>query len=114
MASVLLVEDESLIRMMIADMLAELGHSLAGEANDLQSGLLLASAPGVDAAILDIQLGRDSSEPIAVALRGRGIPFAFASGYGAGGVPTGFKDHPVLQKPFPMDELERCLATLLR
>jgi DNA-binding response OmpR family regulator len=71
MASVLLVEDESLIRMMIADMLAELGHSLAGEANDLQSGLLLASAPGVDAAILDIQLGRDSCEPIAEALRGR-------------------------------------------
>ncbi|MGY4511357.1 response regulator [Bradyrhizobium sp. USDA 3650] len=114
MASVLLVEDEALIRMMVADMLVELGHSVAGEANDLQSGLVLASAPGVDAAILDIQLGTHSSEPIAEALRSRGIPFAFASGYGADGVPTGFKDHPILQKPFPMDELERCLATLLR
>jgi hypothetical protein len=39
-ASVLLVEDEALIRTMIADMLAELGDSVAGEANDLQSGLL--------------------------------------------------------------------------
>ncbi|MCK1367248.1 response regulator [Bradyrhizobium sp. 62] len=113
MASVLLVEDESLIRMMVADMLVELGHSVAGEANDLRTGLVLASAPGVDAAILDIQLGRDSSEPIAVALQSRGIPFAFASGYGADGVPQGFKDHAVLQKPFPIEELERCLTKLL-
>ncbi|MCK1670737.1 response regulator [Bradyrhizobium sp. 150] len=114
MASVLLVEDEALIRMMIADMLAELGHTVAGEANDLQGGLVLASAPGVDAAILDVQLGKESSEPIAEALRGRGIPFAFASGYGADGIPKGFKDHPVLQKPFPIEQLERCLAALLR
>jgi DNA-binding NarL/FixJ family response regulator len=47
MASVLLIEDEALIRMMIADMLVELGHSVAGEAGDLQSGLLLVSAPGL-------------------------------------------------------------------
>src|SRR4051812_43161480 len=75
MASVLLVEDESLIRMMIADMLAELGHSLAGEANDLQSGLSLASTPGIDAAILDIQLGAHSSDPIAEVLQRNGVPF---------------------------------------
>ncbi|WIW44464.1 response regulator [Bradyrhizobium sp. 62B] len=113
MASVLLVEDEALIRMMIADMLTELGHSVAGEAPDLTSGLMLASAPGVDAAILDLQLGKDSSEPIAIELEKRGIPFAFASGYGADGMPQTFKDHPVLQKPFPMDELQRCMAKLL-
>jgi DNA-binding response OmpR family regulator len=114
MASVLLIEDEALIRMMIADMLVELGHSVAGEANDLQSGLLLASAPGVDAAILDIRLGDHSSVAIAEALQRRSVPFAFASGYGAGGVPEGFRNCPVLQKPFTIEELERCLATLLR
>jgi CheY-like chemotaxis protein len=113
MASVLLVEDESLIRMMIAEMLAELGHTVAGEASDLERGLLVASAPGVDAAILDIQLGRHSSEPIAETLHARGIPFAFASGNGSDGVPQRFKDHPVLQKPFTLEELQRCLATLL-
>ncbi|MCK1284677.1 response regulator [Bradyrhizobium sp. 44] len=114
MASVLLVEDESLIRMMIADMLVELGHTVAGEAGDLERGLLIASAPGVDAAILDLQLGTHSSEPIAQALHTKGIPFAFASGYGADGVPERFKDHPILQKPFTLDGLQRCLATLLR
>lgn len=114
MASVLLIEDEALIRMMIADMLFELGHSVAGEASELQSGLLLASAPGVDAAVLDIQLCDHSSVPIAEALQGNGIPFVFASGYGSDGVPEGFRNYPTLQKPFTIEELERCLATLLR
>ena len=114
MASVLLIEDEALIRMMIADMLVELGHSVGGEANDLQSGLLLASTPDVDAAILDIQLGDNSSVPIAEALQSKSVPFAFASGYGADGVPERFRNYPVLQKPFTIEELDRCLATLLR
>ena len=75
---------------------------------------LLVSAPGVDAAILDIQLGDHSSVSIAAALHSKGLPFAFASGYGADGVPEGFRNYPVLQKPFTIEELERCLATLLR
>jgi hypothetical protein len=29
-------------------------------------------------------------------------------------VPEGFRNYPVLQKPFTIEELERCLATLLR
>lgn len=62
-----------------------------------------------------MQLGSDSSEAIAEALHQRDIPFAFAfaTGYGSQGVPAAFKDHPVLRKPFPMDELERCLTKLL-
>jgi CheY-like chemotaxis protein len=113
MASVLLVEDEYLIRMMVADMLTELGHTVAGEASNLAGGLTLASAPGLEAAILDVQLGSDSSESIAEVLHQRRIPFASATGYGLAGVPEAFKDHPVLRKPFPMEELERCLARLL-
>jgi DNA-binding response OmpR family regulator len=112
MASVLLVEDESLIRMMIADMLIELGHTVAGEASDLQTGLTLASAAGIDVAILDVRLGAHSSEPIAEVLRTRNIPFVFATGYGADGVPTGYIEHPALRKPFRLVELERCLLAL--
>lgn len=113
MASVLLVEDEALIRMMVADMLDELGHSVAGEASDLTSGLKLAAATGIDAAILDVQLGKESSAAIAEVLHRRSIPFAFASGYGAEGIPQMFRDHLVLQKPFPIEELERCMGKLL-
>jgi DNA-binding NarL/FixJ family response regulator len=113
MGSVLIVEDEPLIRMMLADMLAELGHTIAGEASDLTSGLMLAVAPGLDAAILDVNLRADSSKAIAEALEGRGIPFAFASGYGADGLPQAFRNHRSLGKPFQIEELERCLVALL-
>lgn len=113
MASVLLIDDETLIRMMVGDMLIELGHEVAGEAGDLSSGLALAKITKCDAAILDLQLGRDSSVPIADALQLRSIPFVFASGYGADGVPDQFKGLPVLRKPFPLQDLERCLGSLL-
>lgn len=76
MASILLVEDEVLIRMMVAEMLADLGYTVA-EAGDLHAGLAWALAADVEAAILDVNLGSDSSEPIADALQRRGAPFCF-------------------------------------
>ncbi|WP_421611175.1 response regulator, partial [Bradyrhizobium ottawaense] len=111
-ASVLLVEDEALIQMMIADMLVELGHTVVAEASDLASALEHANNTEFDFAVLDVLLGRTSSEPVAAALAERNIPFAFASGYGADGVPNGFQDRPLLTKPFQIDQLERCIAKL--
>jgi len=113
MASLLLVEDEALIRMMVADMLVELGHTVAAEAGDLASGLSLANSVEVDFAILDLQLGKDSSEPIAGALRRRNIPFAVASGYGKDGLPEQFRGCLHLAKPFQVEELQRTIAALL-
>lgn len=112
MASILLVEDEVLIRMMVAEMLADLGYTVA-EAGDLHAGLAWALAADVEAAILDVNLGSDSSEPIADALQRRGAPFAFATGYGADGLPKEFTDAPRLQKPFQIEDLNRCLSKLL-
>ena len=101
MASVLPIEDEALIQM-IPDMLAELGHTVVAEASDLASALELA--------VVDVLLGR---EPGAAVLAERKIPFAFASGYGADGMPDGFQDRPLLTKPFQIDQLERCKARLV-
>ena len=72
-------------------MLVDLGHTVAGEAGDLQTGLTLAAA-GIDVAILDVRLGAHSSEPIADVLRTRNIPFVFATGYGADGVPASYRE----------------------
>jgi DNA-binding NtrC family response regulator len=112
MASVPLVEDESLIRMMIADMLSELGHrGRRSQQSGDRPGARLRSRHR--AAILDVKLGNDSSEAIAQVLSEHGVPFAFASGYGAEGVPEAFKDHLSLQKPSPIDQLAHCLSRLL-
>ncbi|WP_439374010.1 response regulator [Bradyrhizobium sp. DASA03120] len=113
MASVFLVEDEALIRMMVADMVTELGHKIAAEAGDLPSALEYANSAVFDMAVLDVWLGRDSIEPVATALANRDIPFAFASGVGAEGVPERFRERPRLQKPFPIEQLERCFTQLL-
>lgn len=113
MASILLVEDETLIRMMIADMLSDLGHTVAAEAADLNSGMARANESGFDLAVLDVMLGRGSSEPIAETLARRNVPFVFATGYGNDGLPQAFHDRPYLTKPFRTEELERCISTLL-
>jgi CheY-like chemotaxis protein len=112
-AAILLVEDEALIRMMVADMIVDLGHRIADEAGDLPSGLALAKASQFDLAILDVKLGSDSSEPIADVIAGRGLPFAFASGYGAAGIPLAYRDRPVLNKPFQSRQLASVIETLL-
>lgn len=113
MASVFLVEDEVLIRMMVTDMLEELGHTIAAEAGNLAAAMALAKSAKFDFAILDVSLGRENSKPVAEALLARDIPFAFASGYASDGVPEEFRAVPLLKKPFQLDQLELCIAKLL-
>ena len=90
--SVLLVEDEALIRMMIAEMIEELGHSVGGEAGNIADALRLAQAATFEFAILDINLAGARIDPVAEIISSRGVPFTFASGYGVAGVPNSFSD----------------------
>jgi CheY-like chemotaxis protein len=114
-ARILVVEDEALIAMLVEEMLSELGCIVTDIAGTVEQGLRLA-APGkatIDAAILDVNLAGDKVFPIAEALDAQGIPFVFATGYGATGVEGRFTDRPVVAKPFSRDALEHCLATAL-
>ncbi|WP_456836946.1 response regulator [Bradyrhizobium sp. USDA 4486] len=63
MARVLLVEDEALIRMMVAEMVTELGHTVAAEADDVSTALERARRDGFDVAILDMKLGSRARSP---------------------------------------------------
>ncbi|WP_201782970.1 hypothetical protein [Sphingopyxis macrogoltabida] len=59
-----------------------------------------------DFAILDINLGQGTSEPIARLLTERGTPFLFATGYGDdGAIPDDMAAVPVVRKPFERDAL---------
>lgn len=106
---ILVVEDEPLVAMMIEDMLAEMGHVIARVASRLEDGLDAAAGGEFDAAVLDVNLGGESSFEIAERLRDRAIPFVFATGYGSAGVLDRFSGTPVLHKPFRDDELARAL-----
>ncbi len=83
---VLVVEDELLVSMMIADMLTDLGHDVIGTAANLASAVQKSSSLPVDFAILDVNLNGELSYPAADALVARGIPFVFATGYSSKGV----------------------------
>lgn len=110
---VLVVEDEMIVAMLIEDILADMGAEVVGPASrNAQALELLAEGP-VDAAVLDVNLGSETTLPTARELRARGIPFAFATGYGAAGVPAEFEGQPFLPKPFREADLREALARAL-
>ncbi len=94
-----------LVAMNIEDMLLDLGHEVAGIASRLEPGLALAKEGDFDMALLDVNLAGQQSFPIAEILRGRGLPFLFATGYGLKGIIDEFRSRPVLQKPFRIQDL---------
>jgi CheY-like chemotaxis protein len=109
---VLVVEDEALVLMLLEDMLADHGCEVVATASRIAQALEMAADMALvfDAAILDVNLGGDPIFPVAEALAARGLPFIFATGYGAGGLPEVWRDRPTLQKPFGHQDVGRALA----
>ncbi|WP_353205384.1 response regulator [Sphingomonas sp.] len=111
--TILIVEDEPLIAMMIEDFLEVLGKAPAGPVDSVTAALALIAAGGIDAAILDVNLrGGEKSFPIADALAASGIPFLFATGGSHDTVSEAYRDRPTLPKPFTMDGVAKALDAL--
>ncbi|OQW76224.1 MAG: transcriptional regulator [Proteobacteria bacterium ST_bin13] len=109
--TILIVEDESLIAMMLEDFLELLGKQVIGPVDSVADGLAAVAAGGIGAAILDVNLrGGETSWPIADALAAAGIPFVVASGGGGQDIAERFRDRPLLSKPFTMDDVEAAIA----
>ncbi|MDB5518846.1 MAG: hypothetical protein JWQ17_5604 [Tardiphaga sp.] len=113
-ASVFLVEDEVMIRMMVADMLEELGYSIAAEAGEINEAIRLAQSAEFDIAILDVNVNGKVISPVASVIEARKRPFIFATGYGAQGLPEEYRNRPALQKPFQMETLAQMITTALK
>ena len=112
--SVFLVEDEVMIRMMVADMLQELGYSIAAEAGEISEAIRLAQSIDFDLAILDVNVNGKVISPVADLIRARNRPFIFATGYGSSGLPEEYRDRPSLQKPFQIETLARVIENTLK
>lgn len=106
---VLIVEDEMLISMHLEGLLTELGHYVVDQASRIEKAMALAHDSDIDFAVLDINVAGVRSFPVADVLRQRGIPFAFATGYGADGLESGYRNVPVLQKPYSLEDLARII-----
>ena len=112
-AKLLVVEDDVMIRMLLADMLCELGYTVAAEAGSIDEALEATRRTGFDLAVLDADLKGRSVSPVADALVARDIRFVFITGYGDHGLPA-YRDRPTLRKPFQIDTLKRALQERVR
>jgi DNA-binding response OmpR family regulator len=110
---VLVVEDEFLIALEISAQLTDAGYEVVGPANSVAEALALVSEAECDMALLDVNLGSESSAPVAAALKARNIPFVVLSGYRERSLNEDFNGAKILGKPFRTADLlaacKRCL-----
>lgn len=111
--SVLLVEDDFLIRMLLEDMLSDLGYEIAAAVGTIAEASELAATGEFSVAILDVNVDGQEIYPVANILAKRGLPFVFVTGYSAGSLAAPYSGHPSLQKPFQAEQLEAALSGLL-
>ena len=106
---IFVVDDELMIRMLLDDMLTDVGYTMTAEAGSIDEAMAVASRADFDIAILDVNLAGQPITPVAEILVRRGLPFVFATGYGERGVPEEFRTYPTLQKPFQLEALADAL-----
>ena len=110
---VLLIEDESLVAMLLEDQLADLGCEVAGIASRLPDAMQKVTSLPFDVAILDVNLNGQRTLPVAESLVACGKPFVFATGYDATSLPIQMEGVPILHKPFQQHDLAHALRAAL-
>jgi DNA-binding response OmpR family regulator len=96
---VLVVEDDALLGLDLAQQLTDAGLEVIGPATSVVKAIRLLDERGCDVAVLDVNLGRETAEPVALELRARRTPFVVLSGYCGEQHPAGFQGAPLLLKP---------------
>lgn len=107
--SILVVEDEYFMAKETAEAVRRAGGIVLGPVPDVTGARAILAETHVDAAILDIRLGEETSFPIATALRGKGVRIAFVTGYDDWYLPNDLDDVPVYRKPADPDNVVRIL-----
>jgi putative addiction module CopG family antidote len=111
---ILIVEDDVMISLTLHDIATDLGCTVVGTATRIPQAVALLEDLRVDVAILDINLGGATADPIANAAVTRGVPIVFATGYGESGVPAHLQDWPVICKPYTAKDVERGILAALK
>ncbi len=104
---VLLVEDDAIIALTTQMLLEEIGVEQVHVAGSVADALRLIDDLAFDLAVLDLNLGRENSVPVAERLSGQNVPIIFATGYGDIDLPEAFRSTRILSKPYRLDDLRR-------
>lgn len=109
----LIVEDNIIIAMAAEDILTEIGFARCTIAATNIEAQRAIERGEIGFAMLDINLGEETSEPTARLLQEQGIPFVFATGYGESPFDLGvFSNVPTLTKPYSERDLFAVIASL--
>jgi CheY-like chemotaxis protein len=103
---ILVVEDETLIAVLIEDVLKDLRCEVVGPVSRLDAALRLAQEGALDSAILDVRIRGGQVYPVTEQLLARKIPFSLVSGYDDWVLPESLREQPRLTKPFRQHHLE--------
>jgi CheY-like chemotaxis protein len=106
----LMVEDEMMLAMSLADLLERAGCKVA-KAPSIDKALALIERETLDGALLDINVRGTHVYPVADALAEREVPFVFMTGYDESAIEENWRDRPVVRKPFTIETLEQAAAT---
>ncbi|MDB5392970.1 MAG: response regulator [Rhodospirillales bacterium] len=109
--SILLVEDEILICLLIETILGDAGYEVV-VTNSIPEALDAIDQRPLAAAILDLNLKGEKVFPVAEKLAALGTPFVFATGGGGRDI-VGFPGRPWVGKPFQESELLAAIEKLL-
>jgi len=108
---VLVVEDTFLVAEVIADLLDSYGCAIVGLVPRVAGALSMIREAELDGALLDVNLAGELCFPVAAALRERGLPFVFLTGYDDSSIiPEEFQAVPRLSKPIDRRTLAETVA----
>ena len=110
----LVIEDEPLIGLDLADMLERAGAIVGPPIGSEREALRIIERDHFDGALLDANLGGRSADRVAAALTRREVPFIFVTGYGKQDLPASSGQAPVLAKPVSARQLLDTLIGLTR
>jgi DNA-binding response OmpR family regulator len=103
--TVLIVEDEVLVSVMIEDFLLDVGASEVIVCGSPDEACVVIRTRSVDCAILDVKIGDTDSFGLADELTHRGVPFFFATATGPDAIVERHRHRPILAKPFSNAQL---------
>jgi CheY-like chemotaxis protein len=111
---VLVADDEVMVAMLLKGMLTALDAEVVGPVNSTETALRAIEEEALDAATLDVNMRGSRIYKAAAALRQRGIPFIFVTGYGdLSDCPESLRDVPRLTKPFRLKDLAAALEGVI-
>jgi light-regulated signal transduction histidine kinase (bacteriophytochrome)/CheY-like chemotaxis protein len=109
----LIVEDNLIIAMAAEVILLDLGARHVDTAASVDQALRSIERTRPGFALLDLNLGNESSIKVAQTLKEIGVPFIFATGYGERApIPAELSAAPVVQKPYTLEVVENALGKL--